>query len=76
MTSVHFESRGYLLPSDSKGIHSELIARARESYEVALKDIPDIETKELNRLVRQDMERATRDIVGRTPLIIILIHRL
>ncbi len=73
---MHLESRGLMLPQDGKSLHAEIVARSREFYEVALQDIPDIELKDLNRLLKQDIEKLLKYILGRVPCVIVLIHLL
>ena len=76
MQNVHLESRGFLLPTDVRRAHAALVKRARQSYEVTLKDIPDIEDKELSRLIKGDLERTCDNEVSRTPLVIVIFHTL
>jgi mRNA degradation ribonuclease J1/J2 len=72
--AVHLESRGLMLPHDGKSLHAQIVSASREFYEIALKDIPDIEPKDLNRLLKQDIEKLFRELLGRVPCVIILIH--
>lgn len=65
-----------MLPQNGKALHAQIVQSAREYYEIALQDIPDIEIKDLNRLLKQDIEKLLREILGRVPCIIILIHTL
>ena len=76
LAPVHLESRGLMLPQNGKALHSQIITSAREFYETALQDIPDIEIKDLNRLLKQDIEKVLREILGRVPCVIVLIHTL
>lgn len=76
LAAVHLESRGLMLPQNGKALHAEIVQAAREYYETALQDIPDIEIKDLNRLLKQDVEKLLREILGRVPCVIILIHTL
>ncbi len=76
LQGIHLESRGLMLPQDGKSLHTEIVSKSREFYEVALQDIPDIEIKDLNRLLKQDLEKLFKNILGRVPCIIVLIHTL
>ncbi len=73
---VHLESRGLMLPQNSKAIHDSIVSGARGFYEVALKDIPDIEMRDLGRLLKQDIEKHFRELLDRTPCVVVLIHQL
>ncbi len=70
------ESRGYLLPNEVRNAHAKLQKAARSSYEVTIQDIPDIEEKDLVRLIKQDLEKCSEQTLKKTPLIIPLIHTL
>lgn len=70
------ESRGFLLPHEVRNAHAKLQKAARSSYEVTVKDIPDIEEKDLVRLIKQDLEKSCDQTLKKTPLIIPIIHTL
>jgi len=76
LSAVHLESRGLMLPQNGKMLHANIVSAAREFYETALQDIPDIEIKDLNRLLKQDIEKLLKEILWRIPCVIILIHTL
>lgn len=76
LSTVHLESRGLMLPQNGKALHSQIVSAAREFYEIALQDIPDIEIKDLNRLLKQDIEKLLKELLGRIPCVMILIHTL
>jgi hypothetical protein len=44
-------------------LHANIVSAAREFYETALQDIPDIEIKDLNRLLKQDIEKLLKEIL-------------
>jgi Ribonuclease J C-terminal domain len=76
LQGVHLESRGLMLPQNGKALHDTIVSQARAFYEIALKDIPDIELRDLNRLLKQDIEKLFRELLDRIPCVIVLIHQL
>ncbi len=74
LRAVHIESRWFLLPNEVRFAHANLQKAARSSYETTMKDIPDIEEKDLLRIIKQDLERTSQQLLKKTPLIIPLFH--
>ncbi len=68
--SPRIESRGFFLPQEIRDGHKFLVSESRRSYEETLKDVPDIETRDLEKIVKKDLEKAVSERFGRTPLII------
>lgn len=64
------ESRGFFLPHEIREGHKFLVSEARRSYEETLKDVPDIETRDLEKIVKKDIEKAVGERFSRAPLII------
>ncbi len=54
-------------------IHRIIIKKAREVFEMTIKDIPDIEEKDLLKLVRTDLESFLLKKIEREPMIIPMI---
>jgi mRNA degradation ribonuclease J1/J2 len=50
-----------------------IIKKARASYEDTMKDIPDIEEKDLIKIIRRDMEIFLQYRIERNPVIIPII---
>lgn len=70
MQAPRIESRGFFLPHEIREGHKFLVAESRRSYEETLKDVPDIETRDLEKIVKKDLEKAVSERFSRTPLII------
>jgi mRNA degradation ribonuclease J1/J2 len=47
-----------------------IIKKARSSFETTVKDIPDIEDKELNKIVKKDVESFLSYKIEREPMVI------
>lgn len=76
LRSVRLESRGYLLPNEVRFAHASLQKSARSSYETTLKDVPDIEERDFLKIIKQDLERSSEQLLKKTPLIIPIFHYL
>lgn len=70
MQAPRIESRGFFLPHEIREGHKFLVAESRRSYEETLKDVPDIETRDLEKIVKKDLEKAVSERFSRTPLVI------
>jgi mRNA degradation ribonuclease J1/J2 len=68
------ESRGFFLPHEIREGHKFLLSESRRSYEETLRDVPDIETKDLEKIVKKDLEKAISLRFDRSPLVIIPIQ--
>ena len=64
------ESRGFFLPHEIREGHKFLVSESRRSYEETLKDVPDIETRDLEKIVKKDLEKAVGERFNRMPLVI------
>ena len=53
---LKLETRGLVYLDEVREVHKMIIKRARASYEDTLKDIPDIEEKDLIKIIRRDLE--------------------
>ena len=70
---VKLETRGLVYVDEVRYIHRIIIKKAREVYENTLKDIPDIEEKDLVKILRTDLETFLLKKVDREPMIIPMI---
>lgn len=70
LQAPRIESRGFFFPHEIREGHKFLVSESRRSYEETLKDVPDIETKDLEKIVKKDVEKALGQKFSRTPLVI------
>lgn len=52
------ETRQFFQPHEIRNGHKFLLSESRRSFEETLRDVPDIETRDLEKIVRSDLERA------------------
>lgn len=70
---LKLETRGLVYLDEVREVHKMIIKKARASYEDTMKDIPDIEEKDLIKIIRRDMEIFLLHKIGRNPVIIPMI---
>lgn len=70
---LKLETRGLVYLDEVREVHKMIIKRARASYEDTLKDIPDIEEKDLIKIIRRDLEMFLLHKIERNPMIIPMI---
>lgn len=70
---LKLETRGFVFLDEVREIHKMVIKKARASYEDTVKDIPDIEEKDLLKIIRRDLEIFLQNTINRTPVIIPII---
>jgi ribonuclease J len=70
---IKLETRGLVYVDEVRYIHRIIIKKAREVFENTLKDIPDIEEKDLLKLLRTDLEAFLLKKIEREPMIIPMI---
>ena len=70
---LKLETRGFVLVDEVREIHKIVIKKARASYEDTVKDVPDIEEKDLIKIIRRDMEIFLEHTISRIPVIIPII---
>lgn len=73
--NINLETRGLVYVDEVRYIHRIIIKKAREIYEMTVKDIPDISEKDLLKLVKSDLEAFLLKKIGREPMIIPLISQ-
>jgi len=67
---IKLETRGLVYIDEVRYIHRIIIKKSREVYENTIKDVPDIEEKELLKLIRTDLENFILKRIDREPMII------
>ncbi len=70
---IKLETRGLAYIDEVRHIHRILIKKTREVYENTIKDIPDIEEKDLLKIIRSDLESFLLKRIDREPMIIPMI---
>ncbi|NCP77137.1 hypothetical protein GW819_01205 [Candidatus Gracilibacteria bacterium] len=70
---LKLETRGFVFLDEVREAHKTIIKKARASYEDTLKDVPDIEEKDLIKIIRRDMEIFLLQKMERNPVIIPII---
>jgi len=67
---IRVETRGLVYVDEVRYIHRIIIKKAREIYENTIKDIPDMEEKDLIKILRTDIEIFLLKRIEREPMII------
>ena len=70
---LKLETRGLVYLDEVREAHKMIIKKARASYEDTVKDVPDIEEKDLIKIIRRDLEAFLLYRMERNPLIIPMI---
>lgn len=70
---LKIETRGFVYSDDIRDVHKAIIKKARASYENTVKDVPDIEEKELIKIIRRDLEIFLQHKTEKNPVIIPII---
>lgn len=70
---IKLESRWLVYLDEVRNIHRAIIKKSREIYETTLKDIPDIDEKELTKIIKTDLEKFLLQKIDREPMIIPII---
>ena len=67
---IKVETRGLVYLEEVRYIHRIIIKKSKEVYEATVKDIPDIEEKDLIKVLRTDIERFILKKTDREPMVI------
>jgi mRNA degradation ribonuclease J1/J2 len=67
---IRVETRGLVYVDEVRYIHRIIIKKSREIYENTIKDIPDMEEKDLIKILRTDLETFLLKRIEREPMII------
>lgn len=70
MWHIKLESRGLVYLDEVRNIHRAIIKKSREIYENTIKDIPDIEEKDIIKIIKTDLEKFLLQKIDREPMII------
>lgn len=70
---IKLESRGLVYLDEVRFIHRLIIKKSREVYENTVKDVPDMEEKDLVKILRTDLEKFLLHKLDREPMIIPMI---
>jgi len=70
---IKLETRGLVYVDEVRYIHRIIIKKAREAYENTVKDVPDMEEKDLLKIIRTDLENFLLKRIDREPMIIPMI---
>lgn len=67
---IKLETRWLVYLDEVRHIHRDIIKKARDIFENTIKDIPDIEEKELVKIIKTDLETFLARRIDREPMII------
>ncbi|MDF1682240.1 MAG: hypothetical protein P1U46_00185 [Patescibacteria group bacterium] len=67
---IKLESRGLVYLDEVRYIHRLIIKKSRDVYENTIKDVPDMEEKDLLKIIRVDLEKFLLQKIDREPMII------
>lgn len=70
---IKLESRGLVYLDEVRNIHRLIIKKARDVYENTIKDVPDMEEKDLIKILKTDLEKFLLQKIDREPMIIPII---
>ncbi len=70
---IRLETRGLVYIDEVRNMHREILKKCRFIYENTIQDIPDMEEKDLLKIVRTDLEKFISYKVNREPMIIPMI---
>lgn len=67
---IKLETRGLVYLDEVRTIHRMIIKKSRDIYENTIKDVPDMEEKDLIKIIRTDLEKFLLQKLDREPMII------
>ncbi len=70
---IKLETRGLVYIDEVRTIHRAIIKKSRESFENTVKNVPDMEEKDLLKIIRTDLEQYLLKKINREPMIIPII---
>jgi ribonuclease J len=70
---IKLETRGLVYLDEVRGIHRMIIKKSKDIYENTVKDVPDMEEKDLIKIIRTDLEKFLLQRLDREPMIIPMI---
>ena len=73
LTPLRLETRWFVYVDEVRYLHKIIIKKAREVFENAIQAVPDMEEKDLIRILRTDLEQFVMKKIEREPMIIPII---
>lgn len=73
MGPLKIESRGLVYLDEVRVVHKLIIKKAKSIYENTIKDVPEIEEKDLIKIIKTDLETYLLQKIDRSPMIIPMI---
>ena len=73
ISPLKLETRGLVYLEEVRSIHKMIIKKAKSVYENTLKDVPEIEEKDLVKIIKWDLETFLTQRIDRSPMIIPMI---
>ena len=70
MWHIKLETRWLVYLDEVRDIHRMIIKKSRSIYEDTVKDVPDMEEKDLLKIIRTDLESFLLKKIDRSPMII------
>jgi mRNA degradation ribonuclease J1/J2 len=70
MGHIKLETRGLVYLDEVRFIHRLIIKKSRDVYENTVKDVPDMDEKDLVKILRTDLEKFLLHRLDREPMII------
>lgn len=70
---IKLESRGLVYLDEVRFIHRLIIKKSKDIYENTVKDVPDMDEKDLLKIIRVDLEKFLLQKIDREPMIIPMI---
>lgn len=67
---IKLETRGLVYLDEVRSIHRMIIKKSKDIYENTVKDVPDMEEKDLVKIIRTDLEKFLLQKLDREPMII------
>lgn len=67
---LKIETRGVAYLDEAREIHRLIIQKAKVSYSETVKDVPDIEEKDLLKIIKKDVESVLAYKIDREPIVI------
>ncbi|HRI36168.1 MAG TPA: hypothetical protein PK765_03765 [bacterium] len=67
---IRIETRGLAHAHEIREVHRYIIKIARTIYEQTIKDIPDIDERDLGKILKTDLEKALQTKFKRSPMVI------
>lgn len=70
---LKLESRGLVYLDEVRIVHKIIIKKAKSIYENTLKDVPEIEEKDLVKIIKSDLEAFLLQKIDRSPMVVPMI---